>query len=264
MIVQVKGVSLRRGVPILNDVNWSMYPDQNWVILGANGSGKTSLVQVVLGYEHPSKGSCSVLGKTFGEAPWDEVRRQIGVVSQSLAQRIDGQQLPLNIVMAGKTAHLNTWHETGAEEQEEARKWLYFVGIEHLAERKWAVLSQGERQRVMIARALIPSPKLLILDEPCAGLDPVAREDFLCFLQQVLTEEFKIPTILITHHLEEVMPMFSHVLLMRSGVVIAAGRKDDILSDAYLSKVFNSEIAVESTESNRFRMQILRYQGVGA
>jgi iron complex transport system ATP-binding protein len=257
MLVQLEGISLKRGVPILSDVNWTMAPKQNWVVLGSNGSGKTSLMRVILGNELASSGHFKVMGHAYGEVDWGMVRRQIGVVSHAISQLIDVNQMPEQIVLSGKRSEVNWTGETTPKEREEARRWLYFVGIEHLSERKWAVLSHGERQRVMIARALISTPKLLILDEPCSGLDPIAREDFLNFLQYTLTEEFKIPSIMITHHLEEVMPMFTHVMLMKAGKVAAQGPKEAMLRSNLISDLFSADVVVQPI-AGRYFMNILR------
>ena len=255
MLTQLSGITLKRGITILDNVHWTMEAGQHWAVLGSNGSGKTSLINVIMGFEHATSGKFMVLDHPFGTIPWEEIRRQIGIVSISVSQRIDSDQIAENIVIAGKRALINSWLPITQREIEEAHRWLYLVGIEHLAKRPWGVLSQGERQRLMIARALIIRPKLLILDEPCAGLDPVAREHFLSFLQTILTEEFKIPTLLVTHHVEEIMPMFSHVLLMKSGQVKAAGPKDEVLNSKYLSETFNAPITLRQSR-NRYFLQV--------
>ena len=229
-----------------------MEKGQNWAILGSNGSGKTSLINVLMGYEHPTSGKFMVLGSPFGSIPWFDIRKQIGVVSNTVSQRILPEQVAQNIVVAGKKALLNSWETPTLKELEEARRWLYLVGIEHIAERPWGVLSQGERQRLMIARALIIQPKLLILDEPCAGLDPVARENFLHFMQYILTEEFKIPTVLVTHHVEEIMPMFTHVLLMKSGSVKNSGPKETVLTSKELTETFKANIELQTINSRYY------------
>lgn len=246
MLLQLSGVTLKRGITILNNIHWAMESGQNWVVLGSNGSGKTSLLNVLLGFEQPTSGRFMLLGKPFGTTPWHDIRKQVGVVSMTLSQRIQADQLAQNVVIAGKQAQLNTWTSVLEKELDEARRWLYLVGIEHLAERPWGVLSQGERQRLMIARALIAQPKLLILDEPCAGLDPVARETFLDFMQDTLTAEFRIPTVLITHHVEEIMPMFTHVLLMKSGQVLDRGSKTQVLTSQKLSNTFGANVTLRN------------------
>lgn len=256
MLVQLSGLYLKRGISILENIHWSMKSGQNWVILGSNGSGKTSLLNVILGYEQPSSGKFMVFGNPFGTKPWEEVRQKIGIVSQTISQRIEGNQIVENIVIAGKLAQINSWNYVSQTEKAEAKRWLYLVGIEHLAERQWRILSQGERQRVLIARALILQPKLLILDEPCAGLDPIAREGFLKFMQDTLTDEFNIPTILITHHVEEILPMFTHVLLMKSGEVAGSGTKDEMLNSKKLSYTFNSDVVVQSV-ADRYYLHIV-------
>jgi iron complex transport system ATP-binding protein len=256
MLVQFSGINFKRGVSILKNIHWSMQPNQNWVILGANGSGKTTLMNIILGYQQPTSGQFMVFKKPFGTTPWEEVRKQIGMVSQSIAQRIEAEQIVQNIVIAGKTAQINSWSYINEKEKAEARRWLYLVGVEHLAERRWGVLSQGERQRVMIARALILQPKLLLLDEPCAGLDPIARESFLSFLEYTLTQEFKIPTIMVTHHVEEVLPMFSHVMLMQDGESKHAGLKIDVMRSEHLSAIFNSDVVVQPV-AGRYYLHIV-------
>jgi len=232
-----------------------MEQGQHWVILGSNGSGKTSLLNVIMGYEQATSGRFMVFGSPFGTMPWQEIRQKVGIVSISVSQRIQPDQIAQNIVIAGKTAMMNTWAPVTESQIGEAKRWLYLVGIEHLAERPWGVLSQGERQRLMIARALIIQPKLLVLDEPCAGLDPVARESFLEFLQHILTEEFKIPTILVTHHVEEIVPMFTHVLLMKGGEVKDAGEKHEMLTSQKLTDTFGANIDIQ-IHYNRFFLRI--------
>ncbi len=232
-----------------------MESGEHWVILGSNGSGKTSLLNVLLGYEQPTTGRFQLFGSPFGTMPWQEIRKKIGVVSISVSQRIQPDQIAQNIVIAGKTAMLNSWTPITESQIAEAKRWLYLVGIEHLAERPWGVLSQGERQRLMIARALIIQPKLLILDEPCAGLDPVARETFLEFLQHILSEELKIPTVLVTHHVEEIVPLFTHVLLMKSGTVKEAGTKEELLTSQKLSETFGANLLLRQAR-NRYFLQV--------
>jgi len=252
MLLQLSGITLKRGITILDNIHWRMEEGENWAILGSNGSGKTSLLNVLMGYEHPSSGRFMVLDHPFGTIPWDEIRRQIGIVSITVSQRIQPDQITENIVISGKRALINSWAPITEKEKEEASRWLYLVGIDHLAKRPWGVLSQGERQRLMIARALIIRPKILILDEPCAGLDPVARENFLEFMQHILTEEFKIPTVLVTHHVEEIMPMFTHALLMKSGQVKTAGQKETVLTSKQLSETFKASITLRSSRKRYF------------
>ena len=198
---------VRDGTVILHDANWSVLRGQHWVILGANGSGKTSLLSALTGYLMPTSGEISLLGETYGQSDWRELRKKIGLVSSSVRQMMADDEPALETVASGKYAMIDFWGRLTRAEKMRARQLLRQVECEYLADRPWCVLSQGERQRVLIGRALMAKPRVLILDEPCAGLDPAAREHFLDFIQR-LGQTGNAPTlILVTHHVEEIMPV---------------------------------------------------------
>src|SRR5438874_9307146 len=217
-VLEVRDLRVRRGTTtILDRVSWRVERGQHWVILGANGSGKTSLLSALTGYLTPSGGEIAVLGRRYGETDWRELRKQIGLVSSSVRQMMSGSEPALQTIVSGKYAMIDYWGRVTRSDRARALRILNQIECEYLAERPWVFLSQGERQRVAIGRALMANPQLLILDEPCAGLDPVAREHFLQFLGR-LAQTRNAPTlVLVTHHVEEIIPPFSHVLLLRKG-----------------------------------------------
>lgn len=240
-ILEVTDLTIQRGsTRILDGVSWTMNRGENWVILGANGSGKTSLLSTLTGYLSPTEGDVAVLGQRYGESDWRELRKAVGIVSSSVRQMMSDGEPALLSVVSGKYAMIDFWGRATAEDKAEAEKILAQVEAEYLADRPWAVLSQGERQRVLIGRALMAHPRLLILDEPCAGLDPAAREHFLGFLQRLGSKRGAPALILVTHHVEEIVPTFSHALLLRGGRVIAAGKRQSVLSSARLSEIFDA------------------------
>lgn len=255
-VIDVEGLTVsRESSVILSRVRWTVLPGQHWVVLGANGSGKTSLLMALTGYLMPTAGTLRVLGRTYGETDWRELRRHIGIVSSNLRQRIEDGESGREVVASGRHAMLNFWGTLTRADKQLGHAWLDRVGCAHLARRPWAVLSQGERQRVLIARALIAQPKLLILDEPCAGLDPVAREHFLAFVQS-LTEAPDAPSlVLVTHHIEEITGGFTHAILLRQGEVLASGPRRQILTSAHLSSLFNHPATVRR-RNGRLHLQL--------
>ena len=245
-ILNVTGLRIERsGTVILRDVNWRVGRGQHWVILGANGSGKTSLLSALTGYLMPTAGEITLLGETYGRADWRELRKKIGLVSSSIRQMMADDETALETVASGKYAMIDFWGRVTRAEKAEALKLLRQVECEYLAGRPWQVLSQGERQRVLIGRALMARPRVLILDEPCAGLDPAAREHFLLFIQRLGQRRNSPTLIFVTHHVEEIMPVFTHVLLLKDGGVLAAGEKAKALNSKNLSKAFNSRMKLE-------------------
>lgn len=244
-ILAVTGLRIARGrATILHDLSWSVAPGENWVILGANGSGKTSLLKALTGYLSPTAGTLALLGQRYGECDWRELRFKIGVVTSAFTASIPPAEPAIDTVMSGKYAQLDLWHRTTRADRAAALRLLRTAGLGALAERPWVYLSQGERQRVLIARALMARPRLLILDEPCAGLDPVAREKFLQFIENVARR--RGPTrpalVLVTHHVEEIMPAFTHALLLREGRIHAAGPRRDVLTSKNLSTIFGAPL----------------------
>jgi len=234
---------------ILADVNWRVQRGEHWVILGANGSGKTSLLSALTGYLMPTSGEISLLGETYGESDWRELRKKIGLVSSSVRQMMAEDEPALLTVASGKYAMIDFWGQPTRGERIQARKLLEQVECAYLAERPWQVLSQGERQRVLIGRALMAKPRVLILDEPCAGLDPAAREHFLQFLQRLGVQKNSPTLVLVTHHVEEIMPVFSHLLVLQKGRVLAAGKKTDTLNTKNLSRAFDARMQLQRTGS---------------
>src|SRR6202012_5857984 len=208
-VLEISNLKIQRGsVTILDGVNWRIERGQHWAILGANGSGKTSLLSALTGYLMPTAGEIILLGKKYGRTDWRELRKKIGIVSSSVRQMMADDEPALETVASGKFAMIDFWGKLSRADRAAARRLLRQVEATRLAARPWGVLSQGERQRVLIGRALMARPRVLILDEPCAGLDPAAREHFLQFIQRLGTHKNAPTLVLVTHHVEEIMPAF--------------------------------------------------------
>ena len=206
------------------------------------------------------RGSIALLGQQYGETDWRDLRTKVGLVTSALQQSIPPAEIALDTVISGKYAQLNLWARTTPADIRQGRRWLSHVGLEHLPTREWIHLSQGERQRVLIARALMASPKLLILDEPCAGLDPVAREDFLAFMDALARAPGSPGLVLVTHHVEEIVPAFTHALLLRGGAVAAAGPRSTTLTSARLSAIFGRPVQLRRSRG-RLSLEIRSRDG---
>ncbi len=256
-IIELSDLTIERGAPILRGIAWRVEHGQNWAVLGANGSGKTSMLRALTGYLPPTRGTILVLGETFGRADWRELRTRIGMVSSSIQQLMPDGETALAAVLSGKFAMIGYWGEVAPRDRRAAAAILRRVEALALAQRPWGYLSQGERQRVLIGRALMAAPKLLILDEPCAGLDPVAREHFLQFVERLAHRRGAPAMVMVTHHVEEIMPVFSHVLVLRKGRVLAAGPRARVLTSSTLSRAFGAPVRLRR-RSGRYSLSVPR------
>jgi iron complex transport system ATP-binding protein len=233
---------------ILEDITWRIEPGEHWVVLGANGSGKTTLLQILAGYLWPSSGDVTVLGERFGEVDLRTLRKKIGWVGSFLQAQVPPSQKPLEFIVSGKYASLGIFDKPEALDFQEAADLAASLHCENILDLPYAVLSQGEKQRLLIARALINKPRLLILDEPCGGLDLVSREKLLGTLEDLGRTPGGPSMVLVTHYLEEIMPVFSHVLLLKSGRCAAKGAKEQILKSDLLTDAFG--IRIEAGHEN--------------
>lgn len=247
----------REGRRILDDVRWTMGAGEHWVLLGANGSGKTSLLAIVAGYEWPSEGWVHVLGERYGRCDMPALKRRIGLVSARLFDWLPGRQRSVEVAATGLYAEIGAWRALSEADLAAGREALARIGAESVADAPYGVLSQGEKQRVMIARALVRAPELLILDEPCAGLDPVARERFLADVGRVCAGPGGPALLMVTHHVEEVRPPVDHALLLAGGKVVAQGPLRTTLSSQSLSETFGASVILEEDgEGGRYRLRI--------
>jgi iron complex transport system ATP-binding protein len=233
---------------ILDDVRWTVSPGEHWAVLGANGSGKTSLLAIVAGFEWPSEGWVSVLGERYGRCDMPAMKRRVGLVSASLSRRIPAHQRAEEVAASGLTAMIGNWKAWSEDELERGRAALARMGARGLAERPYGVLSEGEKQRAAIARALVTDPALLLLDEPCAGLDPAARERLLRDLERGCAGPDGTPVVIVTHHVEEIPAFVTHVLVLREGRVLARGEKARVLESRILSEAFDAECELVANE----------------
>jgi iron complex transport system ATP-binding protein len=244
-MIQMKDLLLyRNGKTILRDVSWKVQEGEHWAILGLNGSGKTTLLKVINGYLWPNEGSVQVLGESFGEANIREVRKSIGWVSAAMIEEFDRRDPAIEIVLSGKYGAIRLFESVTEAEIAEGFQMMKRFGVAHLVNSAFEYLSQGERQRVQIARAMMARPKLLILDEPCMGLDLIEREHLLNTISELATEG-NVTILYVTHHVEEVLPCFTHILLLREGQVFAQGESSLLLTEETLSSFFKQDIAVQ-------------------
>lgn len=256
-ILKVENLSVRReDTQIIRDINWTINQGEHWAILGANGCGKTSLLAAITAYLTPSSGTIQFMDECYGNTDWNEVRHQIGMVSSALARKVPADETALDTVLSGTTAQLGYWTREKVIDSRKALHQLGKMGVRKLAGRNWQILSQGERQKVFIARALMTKPELLILDEPCAGLDPVAREHLLRRLSQLASKGKGPSLVLVTHHIEEIFPEISHVLILNKGKAMASGPKRAVLNSKNLSKAFGANVRVRRDSNDHWKLTV--------
>ena len=255
-ILDIRNLRLERGdTTILDGIDWRVERVQHWVILGPNGSGKTTLLAALTGYAMPTDGDIQLLGQTYGESHWPNLRKKIGLVSSTLNKLMAPDEPALETVISGKYAIIDLWHKPTPADHRNARVILKRIECAPLTDRPWLFLSQGERQRILIGRALMAKPKLLILDEPCAGLDPVAREHFLQFLNRLARQPNAPALVFVTHHVEEIMPAFTHALLLKTGKVSATGKMKTTLTSRNLSESFGTPLRL-TQKDGRFLLKV--------
>lgn len=254
-VLEVEGVCFRRGRSILKDVSWRVDPGQHWCVLGPNGCGKTSLINIITGYESATDGRICLDGDTFGDADWREVRKRVGLVASTLTTYLEPGEPVIDVVVSGRDAMINLIDPVAAPLVREASALLCEVGCGYLRDALWGPLSQGEKQKVLICRALMAKYRVLILDEPCAGLDPVARERFLRWLQDLSSRKNAPALVMVTHHVEEILPCMTHVLLLKAGGVHSAGEKHTTLTSSALSEIYGSAVKL-SRKGERYRLTL--------
>ena len=242
-----KAFDVADGTTILDDVSWRVEPDQRWVVLGPNGAGKTTLLQVVSANVHPSSGEAVILGETLGRVDVFDLRPRIGFASTALARRIPANEAVLDVVMTAAYSVTGRWNEQyeGIDERR-AHQVLAAWKLEHLSDRLFGTLSDGEQKRVQIARAVMTDPELLLLDEPTASLDLGAREELLQLLGGYAASPTTPAMVMVTHHVEEIPVGFTHVLLIRDGGVVAAGPLAETLTAENLTAAFGMPIVLTS------------------
>ena len=217
---------------LLDDIDWTVEEDERWVVLGPNGAGKTTLLQVASAQIHPTSGVAGILGEVLGTVDVFELRPRIGLTSAALAERIPRDERVHDVVVSASYGVIGRWREQYDElDHARAAELLTELGVGHLADRTFGTLSEGERKRVQIARALMTDPELLLLDEPAAGLDLGGREDLVSTLSVLAMDEASPATVLVSHHVEEIPPGFTHALLLREGRVVAAGPLEHVMTE---------------------------------
>lgn len=246
-IIEMNNVSWRRqGKTILQDLSWEVQRGEHWAVLGLNGAGKTTLLNMVNGYIWPTTGEVTVLGNEFGKTDIRQLRQSIGWVSSSLGERINGRHTAEDIVVSGKFASVGlVFADPEDEDFERARELMELLAVDYTYGQAYEKCSQGEKQKILIARGMMANPDLLILDEPTTGLDFIAREDLLQTIEQIAKAEAAPTIIFVTHHIEEVLPIFSHMLLLEKGTVFAQGKREDVLTSDDMSRLYNRNIQVD-------------------
>ncbi len=249
-VLQFDEVSVvRGGNRILDSIGWSVDSAERWVVLGPNGAGKTTLLQVAAAMIHPSAGMATVLDETLGDVDVFELRTRIGFASTSLARRLPASETVLNVVLTASYSVTGRWNEEyDAVDTRRARRVLAEWRLDHLEERRFGQLSDGEQKRVQIARAVMTDPELMLLDEPAASLDLGAREELLQLLSGYATAKNAPGIVMVTHHVEEIPPGFGHVLLLRDGRITAAGPIEEVLTPENLEKTFGIALELERHE----------------
>ena len=237
------------GTRILDDVSWEVRAGERWVVLGPNGAGKTSLLRIAALYQHPTRGTVDVLGQRLGRCDVRTVRERIAFSSPALAARLEPSMTASQVVMTARYAALAPWwHRYTAEDEARARSLLDRFRCGALADHKLPTLSAGERQRVLLARTLMTDPGIVLFDEPTAGLDVGGREELVSDLAEWARDKTRPPLVLVTHHLEEIPPAFTHALVLSGGRVAAAGAIADVVTSEILSKAFKLNLQVDETD----------------
>jgi iron complex transport system ATP-binding protein len=249
-VLDFHDVTVRRGQSLLLDaVTWSVEEDERWVVLGPNGAGKTTLLQLASAQMHPTSGTVHVLGARLGKVDVFELRPRIGLTSAALAERIPVTEAVSDVVVSASYGVTGRWKESYDEiDHSRAADLLVEVGIKHLADRTFGTLSEGEKKRVQIARSLMVDPELLLLDEPAAGLDLGGREDLVSTLSTLAYDPDSPATVLVSHHVEEIPPGFSHVLMLRRGAVVAQGLLEEQLTEQNLSATFGMPLTLDTVD----------------
>lgn len=246
MILDMKGVSVRRdGNWLLREVDWTIREGEHWVLFGLNGAGKTTLLNVLNAYIFPYEGDVMVLGLTFGKDYLREnLRKQIAFVSDSLKPQIELTESAAEVMLSGLYGSTNLYNKPTDEDIDKVVEMLHFLGCHEYRNRSFETLSHGEKQRVLIGRALMTEPRLLILDEPTGGLDFIAREQLLEVVEKVAKRKGGPTIVYVTHHTEEIIPEFTHTLLLKKGVVYKAGLTKELLVESTLSDYFDMPVDI--------------------
>ncbi|AEG44156.1 ABC transporter ATP-binding protein [Isoptericola variabilis] len=245
-VLDLKGVTVRRGRKnIVDKVDWHVEEGERWVVLGPNGAGKTTLLQILAARMHPTSGTADVLGERLGRTDMFELRPRIGFSSAALADKIPPHEVVRDVVLTAAYGVTGRWREDYEEfDERRAADLLAAFDVAQLADREYGTLSEGERKRVQIARALMTDPEMLLLDEPAAGLDLSGREELVGALAELAGDPASPVLILVTHHVEEIPPGFTHLLLLADGRVRAAGPIEDVLTADNLSEAFGLPLLV--------------------